>query len=365
MKKLTFALFPLLATGILLTFNNSKQWDGPYVLYKGGDVQVKYIIEENGARLVREETIPAAQRESITLKVATDEPGRFFDVPLKKKLQNEKSEHKKVNRMFVFSDIEGNFKAMRTLLQGNGVIDKDLKWSFGDGHVVLTGDFVDRGDLVTEVLWFIYALEEQAKEAGGYVHFILGNHEIMNMSDDLRYLNPKYVESAKLLNEHFMNLYGQNSELGRWLRTKNVAEKIGKFLFVHAGISNEVNQMNVSVNDINRLTRPYYGDTIYNYKDQRSDTLIGDAGPFWYRGYYSKSKPAPKEQVDQSLSKFGVKHIVIGHTLVADTVSLWYGGKVINVDTHHAQGHSEALLMEGDKLYRVNAAGHKVLLADK
>ncbi len=345
--------------------SNEPQVDGPYVFYTETDVQVKYIVQQNGVNAVKEDKIPAPERESVSLRVNTDEPGKTFVVQLKKKLQNEKSEHKKASKLFVFSDIEGNFSAMRKLLQGNGVIDSDLKWIFGDGRLVLIGDFVDRGDQVTEVLWLIYSLEEQAKAAGGYVHFILGNHEIMNMSDDLRYLHPKYLESAKLLNVHFMNLYGESTELGRWLRTKNVAEKIGKFLFIHAGISNEINSMDVSVSDINKLARPYYADTLYDYKDIRLEAILGDLGPYWYRGYYSKSKPAPKEQVDASLSKFRVKHIVTGHSLVADTVSLWFGGTVINTDTHHAKGHSEALLVEGDKLYRVNAAGNKVLLAEQ
>ncbi len=45
---------------------------------------------------------------------------------------------------------------------------------------------------MTECLWLIYSLEEKAKAAGGYVHFILGNHEIMNMQGDFRYVQDKY-----------------------------------------------------------------------------------------------------------------------------------------------------------------------------
>ncbi len=46
---------------------------------------------------------------------------------------------------------------------------------------MFAGDMFDRGDQVTECLWLVYALEETAKAAGGYVHFILGNHELMNL----------------------------------------------------------------------------------------------------------------------------------------------------------------------------------------
>jgi hypothetical protein len=280
---------------------------------------------------------------------------------LKPRLQNEKSEYSKVKKQLVMSDIEGNFGAFRKLLQGNGVIDADFNWTFGDGHLVLIGDFFDRGEQVTEVLWFIYYLEEKAKAAGGYVHFILGNHEIMNLSDDLRYVQQKYKDNAILLNQKYESLYDENTELGRWLRTKNIIEKIGGVVFMHGGISAEINEMNLSVSSINRLARPYYADTTYKYPDIRTDIIINDLGPFWYRGYYTGRK-ATSQQVDSTLSAFDVNHIVTGHTIVSDTISVWYNGKIMNTDVHHAAGKSEALMIEGDKYYRVNAEGRKVLL---
>src|SRR6185503_2902022 len=166
-----------------------------------------------------------------------------------------------------------NFAGFRKLLQAGGVIDADYNWTFGNGHLVLTGDFVDRGDQVTEVLWLIYSLEEKAKAAGGYVHFILGNHEIMNMSNDLRYLHPKYVENTMLLNEHYMTLYGENSELGRWLRTKNIMEKVGDMIYTHGGISSQMNLVNSSISDINKMARPFYGDTNYNYPNVKLEII--------------------------------------------------------------------------------------------
>jgi hypothetical protein len=372
MKKFSIALLPLVLAGSFIMNNVGNindgpemQLDGPYVSYSADKVYAKYIVLNQGVKTVKIDSVSANQKDSLSLKVATDDPNEFFTVRLQKKLQNQKSDYKKADRQLVVSDIEGNFTAFKKLLQANGVIDASYRWTFGDGHLVTIGDFFDRGDQVTEVLWLIYSLEEQAAAAGGYVHFVLGNHEIMNLSDDLRYLNTKYKETAQLMNIAYMSLYDENSELGRWLRTKNIIEKIGKMLFMHAGISEPINQMDASLNQINQLARPYYGDTIYDYKNPKSDTIMGNDGPFWYRGYYSKSKPALAEQVDQTLSKFSVKHIVTGHSLVADTVSLWYNGKVINTDTHHAKGHSEALLVEGDKFYRVNASGQKVLIMER
>ena len=336
--------------------------DGPYVMYRNGLVHTRYVRETDGNAHIHEDSFALAEKSNIVLKVNTDIPGKTFSVRLKDQLENEKAEFPKAEKLLVISDIEGHFAAFRKLLQGNGVIDEEFNWTFGHGHLVLMGDFVDRGDLVTEVLWLVYSLEEKAKAAGGYVHYILGNHEIMNMSGDLRYLNKKYVDNAQLLNENFVKLFGEDSELGRWFRTKNVAEKIGTMLFVHGGISDRVNSMDISLKEINKMVRPFYADSTYKYPDPKLDTLYSDLGPFWYRGYYAGNAGDVLPRIDSTLDKFRVKHIATGHTIIADTVSIFFEGKLINTDVPHAKGFSEALLVDGRHFYRVNSLGEKFLL---
>ena len=373
MKYVFSIFFPILLLGVGLKFiepkdlnlgmeNPSLAADGPYVLYRNEQVIAKYIKDKNGVPSIWTDSVILARKSELSLKVHTDIPGKTFQVKLKDKLENEPAEFSNVNKLLAISDIEGSFAAFRKLLQVNKVIDADFNWTFGNGHLVLTGDFVDRGEQVTEVLWLIYSLEEKAKAAGGYVHFVLGNHEIMNMSGDLRYLHRKYVDNATLLNEKFEMLYGEHSELGRWFRTKNIAEKVGDILFVHGGISALVNSMQISLPDINKISRPFYADSLYKYPDPRLDTLYSDWGPFWYRGYYAGTARASQQQVDSTLQKFGIKHIATGHTVIADTVSVLFGGKLFNTDVYHSKGISEALLMEGSKFYRVNAGGEKFLL---
>jgi hypothetical protein len=374
MKTTVFALLPILFAGLLLpdkscgpkekAMNNLEQIDGPYVLYRDNQVFVKSIVSTNGIRQPQSDSFQISERSNIKLQVNTDIPGKVFTVRLKPELKNEVSETSQAEKILVISDIEGNFGAFRKLLQGNGVIDSSLNWIYGNGHLVLTGDFCDRGFMVTEVYWLIYMLEEQAKTAGGYVHYILGNHEIMNMSGDVRYLHGKYLETENLLKVRYEQLHNEHSELGRWLRTKNVVEKVGDILFAHGGISQQVNEMDVTVNSINDLVRPYYADTTYRYPDKKVDTLFSDAGPFWYRGYY-RGTLATSESIDNTLAKFGVHHIATGHTIMADTVSNWFNGRVFNTDVHHAEGKSEALLIEKGKFYRVNAAGKRTWLSDK
>ncbi|MBK5271443.1 MAG: metallophosphoesterase [Bacteroidia bacterium] len=339
-----------------------EQYDGPYVQYIDRSILVNYVLQNKRGKKVKVETVGLSKKSNLILNIATDEPGKFFQVRLKEQLQNENTEFTNVSRQLVLSDIEGNFGGFRKLLQGTGVIDTSFNWTFGNGHLVLVGDFFDRGEQVTEVLWLIYSLEEKAKAARGYVHFILGNHEIMNMSGDFRYVQPKYLESAALLNMKYESLYNENTELGRWLRTKNIMENIDSILFIHGGISAVVNRMNLSAATIDQMARPWYADTTYQYPDPKIDTIFTDLGPFWYRGYYTRSNRITSEQIDSTLSLFDVKHIVTGHTIVADTISVWYNGRILNTDVHHAGGKSEALLIEENKFYRVDPEGNKVLL---
>ncbi len=375
MKKMYFGFFTLFMAGIFFPGENCKrtmrvatanaiQYDGPYVFYKDEKVIIRYVMEEDGWKIIKNDTVDMSNRYAAPIYIATDEPGKTFPVILRSELKNEKAEYNDVKKQFVVSDIEGNFKYFKMLLQANGVIDSNYNWIFGNGHLVLTGDFVDRGNQVTEVLWLIYSLEENAKAAGGYVHFILGNHEIMNMSGDLRYLHPKYKEVSTLLNEKYVNLYGPNSELGRWLRTKNITEKVGDILYTHAGISPQMNNMNIGLQTLNDLARPWYPDSTYKYTDLRVDTIFSDAGPFWYRGYYKSPSETVVRQLDSSFRKFGVKYIATGHTVLGDTVRMLYDGRLFNTDVHHASGKSEGLLIEDNKFYRVNTLGEKFLIKE-
>lgn len=294
----------------------------------------------------------------IALSVANaDKPGRYFSFRLQHLLYNEPAEYSKPSKLFVVSDIEGNFQAFCKLLLKNGVIDKYFNWQFQDGHLVILGDCFDRGEQVTECLWLIYSLEQKARKKGGYVHFILGNHEIMNMNGDWRYVHPKYAVTSLNSKKSPTALYDANSELWRWLHTKNIMEKIGDILFVHAGIATEINEINLSLTEINSLARAYYNRS----NEFSTDTLIqllfnSERSPFWYRGYYQGG--VSEEQINATLSKFGVSTIVTGHTVV-EHVSSFYNGKVINIDTDHAGGISEGLFIKHSKFYRVDTSPKK------
>ena len=363
-----FSLFPLVFLAYWLKqpapqAGAHPKADGPYIIYRKDTVFIHTFFDAGGGTGLRTDTLYSRAKKEIQLKVPTGNKEEFFTVTLKNKLQQEKAEYRKVPRQLVISDMEGDLKGFLKLLKGNGVIDNQFNWTFGDGHLVLTGDFFDRGVQVTELLWFIYSLEDKAKAAGGYVHFVLGNHEIMNMNGDFRYVQPRYMENAALMKLDYLSLFDEQTELGRWLRTKNIVEKIGEVLYMHGGISAEVNLFNATAPTLNELARPYYGDTSYLYPNVHVEILYSELGPFWYRGYYTGSPKATEAQIDSTLAIFGAKYIATGHTIARDTISTWFNNKLFNTDVPHSKGFTEGLLIDKGKFYRVNEAGERFLIA--
>ena len=95
-----------------------------------------------------------------------------------------------VDRVVAVSDIHGAHDAFVQILERAAVIDGQAAWVGGATHLVIVGDVLDRGADSRRSLDLIMRLETEAPAAGGRVHLLLGNHEVMNMTGDLRYVAP-------------------------------------------------------------------------------------------------------------------------------------------------------------------------------
>ena len=93
-----------------------------------------------------------------------------------------------VARVVAIGDVHGAYRELVDILKAADLIDEQLAWRGGTAHLVSVGDLVDRGDDSRQVMDLMMRLAEEARAAGGAVHVLLGNHEIMNMTGDLRYV---------------------------------------------------------------------------------------------------------------------------------------------------------------------------------
>jgi hypothetical protein len=94
-------------------------------------------------------------------------------------------------RIVAFGDVHGAYDELLSVLRETAVIDESLHWKAGSTHLVSVGDLLDRGPDSRKVLDLLMRLETEAREAGGAVHVVLGNHEVMNLVGDLRYTSPE------------------------------------------------------------------------------------------------------------------------------------------------------------------------------
>ena len=270
-------------------------------------------------------------------------------------------------RLLAISDLEGNYATLVAFLKANKVVDENGDWAWGDGHLVFNGDIVDRGDQVTEILWYIRMLEHQANAAGGHVHYILGNHETMVMAGDLRYIHPKYAATSKGLGHTYDALFGPNTDFGRWFRTRNTVTQIGPLLFVHAGYSPALEQLKLDPEKINQQIRTSLGPPKWPaQRDLTTELIWHQQGPMWYRGYFPQYAAQwgglpTDEQLQEILARHQAKHIVVGHTVVDDIRWLDTNNRLIGIDVKWTDpSEGEGLLLEDGALYRVTMTGKKI-----
>lgn len=267
-----------------------------------------------------------------------------------------------VDRIVAVGDVHGDFNQFVAILRQAGVIDEKNRWHGGRTHLVQTGDILDRGAESRKVMDLLIDLAPQAVRAGGMVHPLTGNHEAMNILGDLRYVAPGEYDAFRGPNskqlrdrayavlsdstrrkereyrrqweaehplgwvEHRFAFEG-NGKYGTWIRENNAVLRIGDFLFVHGGISPKYAGMTIA--DLNKGVRA----AIAVDARPAPDNIAEDSeGPLWYRGLAATDEALLAEHVDSVLARFGVKHIVIGHTVTAGTVMPRFDGKVIMID---------------------------------
>ena len=94
-----------------------------------------------------------------------------------------------VERVVAVADIHGAYEDFAALLESAGLVDGELRWRGGADHLVIVGDVLDRGEGSRAALDLVIRLQEEAAAAGGAVHMVLGNHEVMNLTGELAYVS--------------------------------------------------------------------------------------------------------------------------------------------------------------------------------
>jgi hypothetical protein len=272
------------------------------------------------------------------------------------------------DRIVAVGDVHGGYDEFVQVLRMAGVIDGKSNWSGGKTYFVQTGDVLDRGPDSRKVMDLLMKLEKQAPKKGGHAISLLGNHEVMNLVGDLRYVSTgEYdafatADSAEVRDRAFELLadpvrkddpayrkaweaecplgwvehrlaFSPKGKYGKWLRERNAVVKIDGYLFVHGGIPPSL--ADSSIEAINERIREEL-----RAAENPSGALSSAAdGPLWYRGLALEPDAVIAEHVDRVLANFVVSHIVIGHTTMPGAVLPRLGGKILLIDVGLSKGY--------------------------
>lgn len=327
--------------------------DGPYLFLAGDTLKAVWIKDS----MIRESFFLPDRSSEITLPSGQQTSYKELTKTYKTKPKYRQS-YKRIDSIAVISDVHGHYDNYLEQLLANGIIDNDLNWKFGRGHFVFLGDAFDRGDEVTEILWHLFKLEKQAARDGGMVHLLLGNHEQMILSGDLRYIHEKYRKVEAITGTRYSDLYSGASVLGSWLRSKPVMITINDILFVHAGVSPQLIQKKLKIKHVNQLfAEGITGKEVdFPTGDEELDLLSGNMGPLWYRGYFNDTT-LTVNQVDSILDFYGRELIVVGHT-THKNITVLFDNKVTGIDTGMGYGQPGFMLIykEG-RFYKASISG--------
>jgi hypothetical protein len=290
------------------------------------------------------------------------------------------------SRIVAIGDLHGDYDAWRTITTAARIVDRGGHWAGGRTILVQTGDVPDRGPDTLKIIEELMRLQREARRAGGQVIALVGNHEAMNVTGDLRYIHPgEYAAFADRTSEkRRANLYYANSErieaayraqnprlsgdqiraawiasmplgriehqqawapngrIGRWIVTNPAVAVIDGTLFVHGGIS--VDYAQTSVDEINRRAT-----AALKARATAMDSIINDPrGPLWYRGLVTRDQrdaevppeavpaatsPPIEQELDTVLRAYGAQRIVIGHTPSLSGIQALHGGRLVRIDT--------------------------------
>ena len=307
-------------------------------------------------------------KRPFTLRFGSEKSG-MEQVKIKSEFELEATRYKRVDSIYVVGDVHGRYDQMTNLLINANVIDNDLNWTAGKSHVVFLGDLFDRGDDVIKVLWFIHDLEEKAALKGGKVHLVLGNHEIMVMTKDLRYVSRKEQNVALAYKIKYDELFHPlDSYLGSWLRSKVSLLKIDQVVMAHGGI---LDIGPISLEEFNNKAHYYMKDPMYlemmrrtpdsskyspeKWIEMKSFFYVEDA-PYWYRGYVLYDTLGP--QLNTMLRKHLAKIHVVAHT-TRKTITQKYEGKLLTTDLDDAATELLMLVKHKKKYnrYKIDSQG--------
>jgi hypothetical protein len=229
-------------------------------------------------------------------------------------------------RLVAIGDLHGDLDVTRRALRLAGAIDAKDAWIGGKLVVVQTGDEIDRGDDDRAILDLFDRLKVEAKKAGGEMIALAGNHELMNVSQDFRYVTPGAMGT-------FADLQGRGAAFApggpyaKMIAERPIVMKVGDTVFVHGGILPK--HVRYGLDKMNDETR----DWLLKKSPMMPPIVSGEDGPVWTRMYSTAPGREECATLDEALAAVGATRMVMGHTPQRNGISPACDNHAWRIDT--------------------------------
>ncbi|KAF9297683.1 hypothetical protein BGZ74_009696 [Mortierella antarctica] len=223
-------------------------------------------------------------------------------------------------RTVAVGDLHSDLAQTLAVLRLANMIDQNQSWSGGKDTLVQTGDIVDRGPDTIAIYNLFDNLRKQAKAAGGLVVNIYGNHEVMNLGGDLRYVTEEDYASFGGRQKRKEAWDVKTGWLGKQIYSNfNITYKSAHTVFTHGDLEPEWARLGVDT--LNIMAR----DAIWNGQF-RAPIFQGD-GPIWSRGHAMQEggEEATCKRIEAVKKALGVNRLISGHTPQYQT------GKILSI----------------------------------
>ncbi|KAF9353921.1 hypothetical protein BGX26_008306 [Mortierella sp. AD094] len=258
------------------------------------------------------------------------------------------------NRIVAVGDLHSDYPQTLAVLRLANIINDDANWVAGSDTLIQTGDLTDRGSGTIDIYQLFEKLRRQARDAGGEVVNIYGNHEVMNIGGDLRYVTQEDIDSFGGSKKRKAAWNIHSGWLGKFVYNNFKATHIqhGHTVFSHGDMHPD--WARIGVDAMNEKVQKAVWDG--HFKDPILKTNVGLLGPLWNRAL-AKQEAGPDETcqtIETVKQLLGVNRLVSGHTPQYKTGKILSlcGGSYLVIDvgiTNYYGGHLAALeIIEND-----------------
>ncbi len=270
--------------------------------------------------------------------------------------------HAAPGRLIAIGDLHGDLAATRAALVLGGAIDASGRWIGGDLTLVQTGDQLDRGDDERAILDLFVQLPPAAASKGGQVIVLNGNHEVMNVQGDYRYVTPAGIgafagvrprsplaRSAPPPFEERAAAFLPGGAYALELAQRDVIAVVGDSVFVHGGVLPE--HVTYGIERINAEARAW----MRSGTRQAPQSVASENAAIWVRDYsVDPVSTRACQMLGEVLEALKVKRMVVGHTVQSRGITSACEDRVYRIDVglsrYYGDGPIQVLEIDKDKV---------------